>query len=86
MASYRIVLRKSAAKEIEKLDKKNISRVMGKIQALSVDPRPPGCKKLTGEEKYRIRAGAYRILYQIVDHELIVTIVRVRHRRDAYRK
>lgn len=86
MASYRIVLRKSAAKEIEKLDKKNISRVIGKIQTLSVNPRPPGCKKLSGEEKYRIRAGAYRILYQIFDHELIVTIVRVRHRRDAYRK
>ena len=86
MASYRIVLRKSAAKEIEKLDQKNISRVVGKIQTLTVNPRPPGCKKLSGEEKYRIRAGAYRILYQIVDHELIVTIVRVRHRRDAYRK
>ena len=86
MASYRIVLRKSAAKEIEKLDKQTISRVIGKIQALSGDPRPPGCKKLSGEEKYRIRAGTYRILYQIVDHELIVTVVRVRHRRDAYRK
>ena len=86
MASYRIVLRKSAAKEIEKLDKRNISRVIGKIQALSVDPRPPGCKKLSGEEKYRVRVGIYRILYQIVDHELIVTVVRVRHRRDAYRK
>jgi len=86
MASYRIVLRKSAAKEIEKLDQKNISRVVGKIKTLTVNPRPPGCKKLSGEEKYRIRAGAYRILYQIVDHELIVTIVRVRHRRDAYRK
>ena len=86
MASYRIVLRKSAAKEIEKLDKKTIARVIGKIQALSGDPRPPGCKKLSGEEKYRIRVGAYRILYQIVDHELIVTVVRVCHRRDAYRK
>ena len=86
MASYRIVLRKSAAKEIEKLDKQTISRVIGKIQTLSGDPRPPGCKKLSGEEKYRIRAGVYRILYQIVDHELIVTVVRVRHRRDAYRK
>ena len=86
MASYRIVLRKSAAKEIAKLDKQTTSRVIGKIQALSVDPRPPECKKLSGEEKFRIRAGAYRILYQIVDHELIVTVVRVRHRRDAYRK
>ena len=86
MASYRIVLRKSAAKDIEKLDKQTIARVIGKIQALSVDPCPPGCKKLSGEEKYRIRAGAHRILYQIVDHELIVTVVRVRHRRDAYRK
>ncbi len=86
MESYRIVLRKSAAKEIEKLDKQTISRVIGKIQALSGDPRPPGCKKLSGEEKYRIRVGTYRILYQIVDRELIVSIVRVRHRRDAYHK
>lgn len=64
---------------------KDRRRIITKIEGLSRDPRPPGCEKLSGEEKYRLRQGDYRILYEIVDTELVVTVVRVGNRRDVYR-
>lgn len=64
---------------------KDRRRLITKIEGLSRDPRPPGCEKLSGEEKYRLRQGDYRILYEIVDTELVVTVVRVGNRRDVYR-
>lgn len=85
MESYRIVIKKSAAKEIEKIDKKDRIRIIDKIRTLATDPHPAGSKKLSGQEKYRIRQGNYRILYQVIDHELIINVVKVGHRRDIYR-
>jgi len=85
MESYRLVIKKSAAKEIEKLNKQDRVRIIEKIQGLSADPRPAGSKKLSGQEKFRVRQGNYRILYQIIDNELIVSVVKVGHRRDVYR-
>ena len=85
MASYKVYIKPSAVKEIESLPKKDRSRVVQKIKRLATDPRPPGCEKLTGEEKYRIRQGRYRIVYSITDKELIVIIVKVGHRRDIYK-
>ena len=85
MANYRLVIRRSAGKEIEALPPKDRRRVVAKIQALAANPRPAGCEKLSGEEKYRLRQGDYRILYEIVDRELIVTVVKVGNRRDVYR-
>ena len=85
MASYKIELKKSATKEIEKLPQKVLHRILEKIQLLSHDPRPQGCKKLSREEKYRIRIGEYRVLYEIVDDRLIVYVVKVSHRKDVYR-
>ena len=86
MASYKVYIKPSAVKEIESLPKKDRSRVVQKIKGLAADPRPPGCEKLTGEEKYRIRQGRYRIVYSITDKELIVIVVKVGHRRDIYKK
>lgn len=86
MASYNVYIKPSAVKEIESLPKKDRSRVIQKIKGLAVDPRPPGCEKLTGEDKYRIRQGRYRIIYSIEDKELIVVVVKVGHRRDIYKK
>ena len=86
MANYSIEIKKSAAKEIEKLSKEAIKKVVAKIASLQNDPRPPGCKKLSGEEKYRIRVGVYRILYEIEDRRLIVYVVKVRHRKEVYEK
>ena len=83
MASYRIELKKSAAKEIEKL-KNNTTRkqIVDRIQKLAEDLRPPGCEKLSGSEHYRVRQGQYHIVYSVHDDVLLVEIVKVRHRRD----
>ena len=85
MANYSVRIKRSAAKEIERLPLKERRRIIAKIRALATDPRPEGCEKLSGEEKYRIRQGNYRILYEIVDQELVVTVVKVGNRRDVYR-
>jgi len=84
MESYRIVIKKSAAKEIEKIPQKDKIRIIEKIRSLAIEPQPVGSKKLSGQEKYRVRQGNYRILYQIIDDALVVSIVRVGHRRDVY--
>ena len=84
MESYKIVIKKSAAKELEKLPKKDRARVIERVRGLANDPRPSGCKKLSAQEKYRIRQGDYRILYQIIDDEVLVVVVKVGHRRDVY--
>jgi len=86
MADYEIELKLSAAKELKSLQKKELQRTIEAIQALSKNPRPNGCKKLSGEEKYRIRIGNYRILYQIEDEKLIVYVVKIGHRKDVYAK
>jgi len=86
MGNYSIEIKKSAAKEIAKLQKPVLKRVLEKIQALASEPRPTGCKKLSGEEKYRVRVGDYRILYMIEDDVLIVYVVKVGHRRSIYEK
>ena len=86
MASYRIELKRSAAKEIEKIEnKRDRRRIVERIAGLSEDPRPSGCQKLSGQEAYRIRQGKYRIIYTIADARLVVEIVKVGHRRDVYR-
>ena len=86
MANYKVFIKPSAVKEIESLPKKDRSRIIQKIRGLAADPRPPGCEKLTGEDKYRIRQGSYRIVYSITGKELIVIVVKVGHRRDVYKK
>ena len=85
MASYRLLIKPSAGKEIEALPKQNRRRIVAKITSLSRDPRPPGCEKLSGHDQYRLRHGNYRILYEIQDLDLIVVVVKVGHRRDVYR-
>lgn len=68
MASYRLLIKPSAVKEIESAPKKDRLRIVKRIQDLSSDPRPPGCEKLSGhEDKYRVRQGTYRIVYTISD-------------------
>ncbi|MBI3567054.1 MAG: type II toxin-antitoxin system RelE/ParE family toxin [Gemmatimonadetes bacterium] len=86
MASYSILLTKSAAKEVERVPTKDRQRIVTRIAALAENPRPAGAEKLSGDDKYRIRQGDYRILYEIVDAELIVTVVRVGNRREVYRR
>lgn len=77
---------RSAAKELESVPTKDRQRIATKIAALANNPRPVGAEKLSGEEKYRIRQGDYCILYEILDTELVVTVVRIGNRREIYRR
>ena len=85
MENYSIEIKRSAAKEIARLPHAQLIRITDKIASLANDPRPVGCKKLSGEEKYRLRVERYRILYKIEDAQLIVYVVKVAHRKEAYR-
>ena len=85
MASYSLEIKRSAAKELGQLPPKDQGRVVARIQALADDPRPPGAEKLSGQERYRIRQGDYRILYEIEDQVLCVMVVKIGHRRDVDR-
>ena len=73
-------------KEIETIpQKKERQRIIRRIGQLAEDPRPPGSKKLSGNDKYRVRQGSYSIVYSIEDNELIVVVVKAGHRKDVYR-
>lgn len=85
MAAYKVFFRKSVWKDFEAIPDKDLQRILKRIEMLGGDPRPPGCEKLTGEERYRLRQGTYRILYSIQDDELTVWVVKVGHRKDVYR-
>lgn len=84
MAKFKIEFRKSVEKDLKKITKKDQLRVLRRIRALEDDPRPAGCKKLSGLERYRIRQGNFRILYEILDDRLLVYVVQVGNRRDVY--
>jgi mRNA interferase RelE/StbE len=85
VASYKILVKPSAVKEIEASPKRDRQRIVARIQRLSSDPRPPGCQKLSGQDNFRLRQGAYRIVYSVNDDELSLLVVKVGHRKDVYR-
>ncbi len=82
---YAVELKQSARKELERLPSGIIARIVAKLESLEVDPRPAGCKKLKGGDgEYRVRVGDFRIVYVIDDFRVIVTITRIRNRKDVY--
>jgi mRNA interferase RelE/StbE len=85
VASYRLLVKPSAARELEAVPRRDRVRLVTRIQHLAADPRPPGCEKLSGQENYRVRQGHYRVLYSIDDAEASVVIVKIGHRREVYR-
>jgi mRNA interferase RelE/StbE len=87
VASYRVLIKTSAAKEIEAVEPRTIRvRVVSRIQSLAQAPRPVGSQKLAGEaERYRIRQGPYRIVYSVDDERRVVEVVKIGHRREVYR-
>ena len=85
MAKYKIEIKKSAVKEIKKLPSRELKSILAEIESLADSPRGPDTVKLSGEEKYRVRVGDYRILYMIEDDVLIVYVVKVGHRKDVYK-
>jgi mRNA interferase RelE/StbE len=85
VASYRLLIKPSAAGEVETVPLKDRRRIVARIQRLASDPRPAGAEKLSGQEKYRLRQGDYRILFSVDDAEMTIVIVKVGHRREVYR-
>jgi mRNA interferase RelE/StbE len=87
VASYSVLIKTSAAKELEAVEPRGLRlRVISRIQALAEAPRPRGSQKLAGDdERYRIRQGAYRIVYSVDDEARVVQVVKIGHRRDVYR-
>jgi len=85
VASYRLLIKPSAAKEIEALPLKDRRRVVAKARGLAAEPRPTGAEKLSRHDLYRVRQGDYRIVYEIVDRDRTISIFKVAHRRDVYR-
>ncbi len=86
MAGYRIEIKKSAAKELQKITSKDRNRIIEKIRSLSSDPIPAGAKKLSGGSKYRLRQGDYRILFEVFEAAITIVVVRIAHRKEVYRK
>ena len=85
MDGYSLFFRESVRKDLETIPKSDLQRIMERIASLADNPRPPGSEKLSGQEKYRVRQGDYRIIYAIEENRLIVQIVKVGHRREVYR-
>lgn len=83
--TYRIEISRHAAKAVTGLDKPLRRRILAAIEALSSDPRPGSCRKLAGQETWRIRVGDYRVVYEIHDQVLLVLVVDIGHRREVYR-
>lgn len=85
MAKYKILIKESAVKELENIPKKDLKRIIKRIQSLAQNPRPHGSQKLSTQDRYRIRQGEYRIIYSIQEKEFTVHIYKVGHRLEIYR-
>jgi len=85
VGKYKIYIKPTAVKELQKIPKRDVNKIIEKIRSLSSNPRPPGCEKLSVDEKYRVRYGRYRIVYSIEDDKLLVLVIKIGHRTDIYR-
>ena len=85
MAKYKLLFKASVTKDFRQIPTHDVAAIVQRIEALADDPRPNGCEKLSGQERYRVRQGTYRIIYEIIDEQLVVTVVKIGHRRDVYK-
>ena len=85
MASYSLAFKKSVAKDLRSIPNQDVKRILKRIDSLRENPRAVGSIKLSGQERYRVRQGVYRIVYEIQDTELIVIVVKVAHRSEVYK-
>jgi len=85
MGRFRLLFRKSVGKDLHGIPKKDVARILRRFNALTDERRGPGSEEVSGQERYRVCQGAYRIIYEIRDDALEVVVVRVGHRRDVYR-
>ena len=86
MGKYRIVFRKSVVQDLRPIPNRDLRKILAAIESLSEEPRPSGIERLSGQERYRVRQGNYRIIYEINDKQVVVTVVKVGHRKDIYRR
>ena len=86
MASYSVLVTRSARRELAEIPCQDRERLLVRVGALADGPRPAGCEKLSLQDKYRVRQGDYRVVYTIQDAEVVVWVVKIGHRRDVYRK
>ena len=85
MASYSLAFKKSVAKDLRSIPNKDVHRILQCIDTLCENPRAEGCVKLSNLEKYRVRQGVYRIIYEIQDSELIILVVKIAHLSQIYK-
>lgn len=86
MGRYRIVFRKSVSRDLRPTPNRDLRKILAAIESLSEKPRPEGIEKLSGQDRYRMRRGDYRIIYEIKEEEIMVVVVKVGHRKDVYRR
>ena len=84
MAGYKIYFRQSVLKDLAKIPKRELQRIIKRIEKLGSDPRPQGCEKISGQDRFRIRQGSYRIIYSIQDDKLTIWVVKIGHRRELF--
>ncbi|PKN66556.1 MAG: type II toxin-antitoxin system mRNA interferase toxin, RelE/StbE family [Deltaproteobacteria bacterium HGW-Deltaproteobacteria-15] len=85
MAAYSVFFKESVQKDLADIPKKDLTKILTRVKSLAANPRPAGSEKLTGQYRYRLRQGRYRIVYAVQDQERTVTVVKVGHRKDVYR-
>jgi mRNA interferase RelE/StbE len=85
VASYRLLIKPSAGKDLEAVPKRDRAGIVERISELASDPRPSGSEKLSGDDRYRVRQGAYRVVYSVDDTTRMVIVVKIGHRKDVYR-
>jgi len=85
MAKYSLAFKKSVAKDLRNIPNKDVKRILKSIELLCENPRADGCIKLSGQERYRVRQGVYRIVYEIQDTELVILVVKIAHRSVIYK-
>lgn len=85
MAKFKLIFKQSVAKDFKPIPKRDVARILDAVRGLQEEPRPPQSIKLSAQERYRLRVGRYRVLYEIQDKQLVVVVVKVAHRKQAYR-
>ena len=86
MANYKLAFKKSVPKDLRPIPNKDVVRILQCMEGLQENPRPVGSEKLSGQERYRIRQGVYRIIYEVEEELLVVTVVKVGHRKHVYKR
>lgn len=85
MGKFELRFKRSVAKDLRQIPKADVARILQRIESLRITPLPVGAEKLSSQDRYRIRQGIYRILYEIKDSELTITVVKIAHRSTVYR-